>query len=59
VRDLRKRLDAGQDVSVDMLIGAELVAETAERVPRNGVARLKNVAEQLRGDVAHAADIAR
>jgi starch synthase (maltosyl-transferring) len=58
VRDLRKRLDAGQDVSVDMLIGAELVAETAERVPRNGVARLKNVAEQLRGDVARAADIA-
>jgi starch synthase (maltosyl-transferring) len=58
VRDLRKRLDAGQDVSVDMRIGAEMVADAAERVPRNGVAKLKNVADQLRGDVARAADIA-
>ncbi len=30
-RDLKKRVDAGQDVSVDLLIGAELVRQAAER----------------------------
>ncbi|MEA2559176.1 MAG: hypothetical protein QOH06_680 [Acidobacteriota bacterium] len=30
-RDLRKRIDAGQDVSVDLLIGAELIRQAAER----------------------------
>lgn len=30
-RDLKKRIDAGQDVSVDLLIGAQLVGQAAER----------------------------
>ncbi len=30
-RDLKKRIDAGQDVSVDLLIGAELIRQAAER----------------------------
>ncbi|HET9229329.1 MAG TPA: maltotransferase domain-containing protein, partial [Thermoanaerobaculia bacterium] len=30
-RDLKKRVGAGQDVSVDLLIGAELIREAAER----------------------------
>ena len=30
-RDLKKRVDAGQDVSVDLLIGAELIRQAAER----------------------------
>jgi starch synthase (maltosyl-transferring) len=58
VRDLRKRLDAGQDVAVDMQIGAQLVEDAAGRVPKNGSSKLGKVAQQLRGDVAHAADIA-
>ena len=58
VRDLRKRLDAGQDVTVDLQIGAQLVEEAAERVPRNGSSKLQNVARQLRGDVAKAKNIA-
>ena len=31
LRDLRSRLDAGQDVAVDLLIGADLVDAAAER----------------------------
>ncbi len=58
VRDLRKRLDAQQDVSIDMRIGAQLVAEAAERVPKNGAGKLRQVAGQLQGDVAKAASIA-
>jgi starch synthase (maltosyl-transferring) len=57
VRDLRKRLDAGQDVAVEMKIGAELIAEAAERIPKNGVAKLRHVAEQVRGDVAKAIEL--
>ena len=58
VRDLRKRLDAQQDVSVDLQIGAALVEDTVPRVPRNGASRLAAVAEQLRGDVVRAIDLA-
>ena len=30
-RDLRKRIEAGQDVAVDLQIGAQLVGQAAER----------------------------
>jgi starch synthase (maltosyl-transferring) len=58
VRDLRKRLDAQQDVSVDLLIGAQLIETTIPRVPRSGAGKLQAVAEQLRGDVARAIELA-
>jgi starch synthase (maltosyl-transferring) len=34
--DLRKRIDAGQDVAVDLLIGAELIAGAAARATAKG-----------------------
>ena len=58
VRDLKKRLDAQQDVTVDLVIGAQLVEETVARVPRNGATKLRAVAEQLRGDVPRAIELA-
>jgi starch synthase (maltosyl-transferring) len=39
LRDLRKRLDADQDVAVDLLIGADLVRGAAERAHAAGAAR--------------------
>jgi starch synthase (maltosyl-transferring) len=52
-RDLAKRLDAGQDVAVDLLIGADLVAAAADRAAARGAtaeaARLHEAAHRLRG----------
>jgi starch synthase (maltosyl-transferring) len=58
VRDLKKRLDAEQDVSVDLLIGAQLIEDAASRVPKGGAAKLQAVAEQLRGDLTRAVELA-
>jgi starch synthase (maltosyl-transferring) len=49
-RDLRKRLDAGQDVSVDLLVGAELVNAAAERADRDVGPRLETWAVELVGE---------
>jgi starch synthase (maltosyl-transferring) len=50
--DLAKRLEAGQDVRVDLLIGAELVEPAAQRAQAAGAARdaaqLGKLAERLR-----------
>ncbi len=48
-RDLGKRLAAGQDVSVDVLIGANLVDEAAARAPATDARRLRAWARGLRG----------
>ncbi len=52
--DLRKRLDAGQDVSVDLLIGAALVDGAAERAAaaraRSDATALRNWAAELRAE---------
>ncbi len=57
-RDLRKRLDAGQDVSVDLLIGAALVDGATARAKASGekgdAKALANWATQLRAE--HPAD---
>jgi starch synthase (maltosyl-transferring) len=37
VRDLRRRLEAGQDVAVDLLIGAQLVAAAATRAAGDSI----------------------
>jgi starch synthase (maltosyl-transferring) len=49
-RDLRKRVDAGQDVAVDLLIGARLVEEAANRADDKGRSWLNARAAELSGD---------
>lgn len=57
--DLRKRLDASQDVAVELLIGAELVAEASARAAGEDAPRLKQWAEKLRaGDPAERGKLA-
>jgi starch synthase (maltosyl-transferring) len=45
--DLLKRLDAGQDISVDLQIGARLVADAAIRAKPSDAKRLKAAAARL------------
>ncbi len=47
-RDLAKRIEAGQDVSVDLLIGAELVEQASERAGGADRESLLRYATQLR-----------
>ena len=42
-RDLKKRLDAKQDVSVDLLVGAELVEAAAKRANDADAAKLQEL----------------
>ena len=46
--DLKKRIGAGQDVSVELLIGAQLIETTAERASEADAARLRLWGESLR-----------
>jgi starch synthase (maltosyl-transferring) len=55
-RDLKKRLDARQDVSVDLLVGAALVEAAAKRASAADAAPLRNWAGELRGGKNIAAD---
>jgi starch synthase (maltosyl-transferring) len=48
--DLTKRAAAGQDVAVDLLIGAELVAAAATRASGPDRQDLERAAQRLRGD---------
>ncbi len=47
-RDLAKRVEAGQDVSVDLLVGADLVAAAAARAAGPDAGRLAEYARGLR-----------
>jgi starch synthase (maltosyl-transferring) len=47
-RDLTKKLDAGQDVAVDWLIGAELVEQASQRASGEDAEQLKTWASKLR-----------
>jgi starch synthase (maltosyl-transferring) len=47
-QNLRKRLDAGQDVQVEILIGAAMVEEAAGRAPHADRNRLVHCATELR-----------
>ena len=49
-RDLKKRLDAKQDVSVDLLVGAEMVQAAAARATGADATQLLNWATDLRGE---------
>lgn len=46
--DLIKRISAGQDVSVDVLVGAELAEKAAQRAPAHDKRRLLQFARMLR-----------
>ncbi len=46
-RDLKKRVDAGQDVTVDLLVGANLVREASERAVNSDARVLAGLADDL------------
>jgi starch synthase (maltosyl-transferring) len=46
--DLKKRLDVHQDVSIELLIGADLIEEAGSRARGSNAKTLKDVAKQLR-----------
>lgn len=52
---LRKRVDAGQEVQIDLLIGAALVAEAADEAPPADAALLSGYEAALRAGDAQAA----
>ncbi len=47
-RDLTKRIEAGQDIAVDLLIGARLIAEAGERAEGEDARKLEEWANVLR-----------
>ncbi len=49
-RDLQKRVAAGQDVGIDLLIGAELLEAASRRAGEPAAGRLQSVARRLRAD---------
>ena len=49
-RDLQKKVAAGQDVAVDLLVGAELIENAASRAKEEDAARLRRYGDILRGD---------
>ena len=53
--DLRKRIAAGQDVAVELLIGADLVDKAAARANGDDSGRLRKWAESLRSGAGGAA----
>ncbi len=55
-RDLRKRLDAGQDVQVDLLIGVQIIEESATRAPEIDARPMLAVASALRDNEQGAAE---
>jgi starch synthase (maltosyl-transferring) len=61
-RDLRKRVEAGQEVDVDLLIGAGLLRQAAERAERAGMdgdaGRLRRHASALTVELALSGELA-
>jgi starch synthase (maltosyl-transferring) len=49
--DLTKRAAAGQDIAIDLLIGAELVEQSAKRASGHEARELAQTAARLRGDL--------
>jgi len=47
-RDIIKKIEAGQDVSIDWLIGAELIEQASQRAFANDAEQLKSFAEKVR-----------
>ena len=53
---LAKKVGAGQDVSVDLLTGAELADEAGKRAAGSDGKKLKTVARALRSDIRQGSD---
>jgi starch synthase (maltosyl-transferring) len=53
-RDLEKRYDAGQDVTQELRVGAELVREASKRAPRTASSQLSQRADALESQEAGA-----
>jgi len=53
-RDLRKKVDAGQDVKLDLLTGAELIEQAARRAKGEAASALRDHARQLRREAEEA-----
>jgi starch synthase (maltosyl-transferring) len=51
-RDLRKRIEAGQEIAVDLLVGADLVRQAASHAPPDERRQLEQFAERLRASAA-------
>ncbi len=47
-RDIRKKLDAGQDITLDILVGINLITETAERASGSDGKRLSECAVEIK-----------
>ena len=52
VHDLKKRVDAGQDVTVDLQIGARIIEQAGERAAGVGVTTLKRLAANLTAEAS-------
>jgi len=57
-RDLRKKVDAGRDVAVDLLVGAELVTAASRRAEGSDRDALRAATKELKGELATARDAA-
>ncbi|HEY9652674.1 MAG TPA: alpha-1,4-glucan--maltose-1-phosphate maltosyltransferase, partial [Coleofasciculaceae cyanobacterium] len=55
-RDITKKIDAGQDVSVDWLLGAELIEQAIERASSQDAEQLQNWATTIRSGQKEQAD---
>jgi starch synthase (maltosyl-transferring) len=51
-RDLKKKVDAGQDVAIELLVGAGFIAEVQGRAPKAAARKLGEYAKILRGQGA-------
>jgi starch synthase (maltosyl-transferring) len=51
-RDLKKRVDAGQDVAVELLVGAGFIEEVQGRIPKAAARKMGEYAKILRGEGA-------
>ena len=51
-RDLRKRIDADQDIRVELVVGAGLIRAAADRAAGADAARLEAIADRLEGSAA-------
>lgn len=49
-RDMRKRIDAAQDVTIELLVGAQLLRTAAARADGSDAARLEEAAQMLSAD---------
>jgi starch synthase (maltosyl-transferring) len=48
-RDIKKKFDAGQDISVDVLVGVQLIEQAADRAGSNDARELAAWAQKIRG----------